>query len=183
MEGRIFMDNLVEQVVKRKKNGKYYLNIVLIILGALLIPAVFVALALILQRAYMIYIALFSFLFCVYGAYMLITGLNVEYEYASLSGTFRVDKIIAKRNRKNVLKFDVKIIDEIFKYSDEEMASRKFNKIYYVCDEDFSTDNYVATFNSEAKGRCAMVFSPKEKTLNAIRPYLKHEVVRKLFFS
>lgn len=176
------MDNLIEQVVKRKKNTKYYINILLIILGAILIPVTFIVLALITKRAYLIYIALFSALFCIYGAWLFITGLNIEYEYSSLSGTFRVDKIIAKRNRKNVLKFDVKVIDDIFKYSDEEMSKRKFNKVYYVCDEDYSTDNYVATFVSEAKGKCAMVFSPKEKTLQGIRPYLKHEVVRKLFF-
>ena len=176
------MDNLVEQVVKRKKNTKYYVNILLIILGAILIPAVFIALALIIKRAYFIYIALFSGLFCIYGAWMFITGLNIEYEYSFLGGTFRVDKIIAKRNRKNVLKIDVKIIDEMFKYSEEEMSKRKFNKIYNVGAEDFSTDNYVATFHNEAKGRCAIVFSPKEKTLQGIRPYLKHEVIRQLFF-
>lgn len=176
------MDNLVEQVVKRKKNAKYYVNILLIILGAILIPAVFIALALIIKRAYFVYIALFLGLFCVYGAWMFITGLNIEYEYSFLSGTFRVDKIIAKRNRKNVLKIDVKMIDEMFKYSEAEMSKRKFNKIYNVGEEDFSTDNYVATFNSEAKGRCAIVFSPKEKTLQGIRPYLKHEVIRQLFF-
>lgn len=176
------MDNLVEQVVKREKNAKYYINIALIILGAILVPAVFIALALIIKRAYFIYIALFSGLFCIYGAWMLITGLNVEYEYSFLGGTFRVDKIIAKRNRKNVLKIDVKIIDEMFKYSETEMSKRKFNKIYNVGATDFSTDNYVATFHNEAKGRCAVVFSPKEKTLQGIRPYLKHEVIRQLFF-
>ena len=113
---------------------------------------------------------------------MLVTGLNIEYEYSFLSGTMRVDKIIAKRNRKNVLKLDVKVIDDIFKYNDEEMASRKFNKVYNVATEEYNSDNYVFTFHSEAKGRCAVVFSPKEKLLNAMRPYLKHEVIRKLFF-
>lgn len=177
------MDNLVEQVVKREKNSKYYLNIVLIILCAILIPTSLIALALIVKRAYIIYIALFSGLFCIYFAWLFITGLNIEYEYSFLGGTFRVDKIIAKRNRKNVLKLDVKLIDDIFKYSDEEMSKRKFNKIYNVGVNDFSEENYVFTFHSEAKGKCAVVFSPKEKTLNGIRPYLKHDVARKLYLS
>ena len=175
------MDNLVEQVVKREKNSKYYLNIVLIIAAAVLIPVSLVALALIIKQAYVIYIALFAGLFCIYGAWLLITGLNIEYEYSSLSGTFRVDKIIAKRNRKNILKLDIKLIDDIFKYSDEEMDNRKFNKVYNVGANDYSNENYVFTFHSEAKGKCAVVFSPKEKTLNGIRPYLKHEVARKLY--
>ena len=182
-EGSIIMDNLVEQVVKREKNSKYYMNIVLIILVAVLIPLSLIALALIIKQAYIIYIALFSGLFCIYFAWLFITGLSIEYEYSSLGGTFRVDKIIAKRNRKNVLKLDVKMIDDIFKYSDSEMGKRKFHKVYNVGATDFSEDNYVFTFHSEAKGNCAVVFSPKEKTLEGIRPYLKHEVARKLYLS
>lgn len=181
MEGRLFMDNLVEQVVKRKRDGKYYVNMLLIILGAVIIPVVIFALAFIIKRAYLIYIAFFVALFCIYGAWMFITGLNIEYEYATLSGVFRVDKIIAKRNRKKVIKIDIKSIDELFKYSDEEMGKRHFNKVYNVGEDDYSESNYVATFNSDAKGKCAVVFSPKEKTLNALRPYLKHEIVRSLF--
>lgn len=175
------MDNLVEQVVKRKKNAKYFMNIALIILGAILIPVTLTIVSLILQKAYVFYIALFALLFCIYGAWMLVTGQSIEYEYATLSGTFRVDKIIAKRNRKNVVKLDIKNIDDMFKYSDEEMGKRKFNKIYNTGADDYSTDNYVATFVSEAKGKCAVVFSPKEKLLNGMRPYLKHDIVRKLF--
>lgn len=175
------MDNLVEQVVKREKSSKYFINIVLIILGAILIPSSLIALALIIKQAYVIYIAFFLGLFCIYFAWLFISGLNIEYEYSSLGGTFRVDKIIAKRNRKNVLKLDVKIIDDIFKYSDEEMSKRKFNKIYNLGINDYSEENFVFTFHSEAKGKCAVVFSPKEKTLDGIRPYLKHEVARKLY--
>ena len=175
------MDNLVEQVVKREKNAKYYMNIVLILLCAIMIPVSLIILALIIKQAYIVYIALFSGLFCIYFAWLFITGLNIEYEYSSLSGTFRIDKIIAKRNRKNVLKLDVKLIDDIFKYNDEEMAKRKFNKVYHAGATDYSTDNYVLTFHSEAKGKCAVVFSPKEKMLEGIRPYLKHEVARKLY--
>ncbi len=175
------MDNLVEQVVKREKNFKYYLNIVLIVFGAIAIPASIIALALIIKQAYVIYIGLFVSLFCIYGLWYFVTALNIEYEYSFLGGTFRVDKIIAKRNRKNVLKMDVKLIDDIFKFSDDEMGRRKFNKVYQVGTTDYSEDNYVMTFVSEAKGKCAIVFSPKEKTLTAMRPYLKHEVSKKLF--
>lgn len=180
MEGCLFMDNLVEQVVKREKNSKYFLNIVLILLGAILIPATFIILALVIKRAYLIYIGFFALLFCVYGAWMFITGLNIEFEYSSLGGVLRFDKIIAKRNRKKILKLDVKIIDDIFKYSEEEMTNRKYNKVYFVSAKDYSEENYVLAFNSEAKGKCAVVFSPKEKLLDGIRPYLKHDVARKL---
>ena len=181
MEGCIIMDILVEQVVKKNKNSKYWLNIFLIIFGAILIPVGLTILSLILKKAYVFYIALFAALFCVYGAWMLVTGQNIEYEYATLSGTFRADKIIAKRNRKNIVKIDIKTIDDMFKYSDKEMASRKFNKVYYAGAQEYSDENYVVTFVSEAKGKCALVFSPKEKILEGMRPYLRHDIVRKMF--
>lgn len=175
------MDHLVEQVVKKQKNSKYYLNIALIIIVAIMIPITIVIVALAVQRAYLIYIAFFVSLFCIYGAWMFITGLKIDYEYATLGGTFRVDKIIAKRNRKNIIKLDIKAIDDMFKYSDEEMSARKFNKVYYVGAQEYSNDNCVVTFVSEAKGRCAVVFSPNEKILQALRPHLKHEIVRKFY--
>ncbi len=175
------MDNLVEQVVKKQKNTKYYLNIFLAVIIAVMIPVTIGAVALIIKRAYMIYIAFFVSLFCIYGAWMYITGLNIDFEYATLGGVFRVDKIIAKRNRKPIIKIDIKMIDDMFKYSDEEMSKRKFNKVYYVGESEYSDDNYVATFISEAKGKCAIVFSPKENTLNALRPHLKREIVKNIF--
>ena len=58
------MDNLVEQVVKVKKTSRYFINMALIIFGAIAIPASLIALALIIKRAYIIYIALFAGLFC-----------------------------------------------------------------------------------------------------------------------
>ena len=45
------MDNLTEQVVKVKKTAKYYINIVLILLAAVGIPAGLIVLAEIVQRA------------------------------------------------------------------------------------------------------------------------------------
>lgn len=175
------MDVLVEQVVKRQKNAKYYLNIVIILFAMLAIPSIFVLIAEIFQLAYFIYIALFVFFFCIYGAWYFISSLSIEYEYAILGSTFRVDKIIAKRKRKKVLKIDVKEFESVFKYTDEEMDKYKFTKVYSVGEKDFSTDNYVARFYSEAKGKCAIVFTPKEKLLNAMRPYLNRETVKNIF--
>lgn len=175
------MDSLVEQVVKRKKSARYYLNIVLILFAMLAIPSIFILIAEIFKLAYFIYIALFVFFFCIYGAWYFISSLNIEYEYAILGSTFRVDRIIAKRKRKKVLKMDVKEFEELFKYDDKKMDKYHFTKVYSVGESDFSENNYVARFNSEAKGKCAIIFTPKEKLLNAMRPYLDRESVKNIF--
>lgn len=173
----------VEQVVKKEKSVKYYLNVVLIIVGAIAIPGILIALAYIISLPYLIYLALFAFLFCIYGVWFFITSLRVEYEYAFLSSVFRVDKVISRRKRRPVVKVDVKMLEDLFPYSDEKMSEKKFAKVYNVAAREFSTDNYVAVYHSEAKGRTAIVFTPNEKMLEAMKPYFNNNLRKKLFLE
>ncbi len=177
------MDGLVEQVVKPEKNAKYYIKIILIILIALLIPATFIVVAEIIKLGYLIYIALFSLFFCIYGVWYFITSLRIEFEYALLSSTFKVDKIIAKRKRKKVLKVDVKRFSDMFRYDDKQMSKYRFTKVYNVGKKEFSDDNFVAIYDDEAKGRTAIIFSPKEELLEGMRPYLSREIIKKVFYN
>ena len=178
------MDNtLIEQVVAKKRTARYGVNIALIILGALAIPAILIIIAEIAKIAYLAIIAMFLLLFCIYGAWYFITSLKVEYEYAFLSSTLRVDKIIAKRRRRPIVKVDTKKFSDFFRYSDEEMSKRKFNKIYHASAEEFSEENYVAAFHDEAKGKCALIFTPNEKLLEGMKPYFSNELRKNLFMN
>ena len=176
------MDNqLIEQVVPRFKGARYRLNVALILLGVVAVPGIFVALAYITGVAYLIYIGLFALLFCIYGAWYFITSLRVEYEYAFLSSVLRLDKVIARRKRKAIVKVDVKILDDFFRFSDDEMTKRRFAKIYHAEGKEFSEENYVASYHSEAKGKTAIIFTPNEQLIEAMKPYFSSELRRKLF--
>ena len=178
------MDNqLIEQVVKKDRGVKYYLNVTLIILAAVAIPGVLIALAYIVDLPYLIYLALFAFLFCIYGVWFFITSLRVEYEYAFLPSTLRFDKVISKRKRKPVVKVDVKLLDDFFPYSDQRMSAQKFAKVYHVAKSEFSPENYVAVYHSEAKGRTAIVFTPNDQLLEAIQPYFNSTLRKKMFLE
>ena len=175
------MDILVEQVVKKKKDARYYINIALIIFFAVAIPATLIILALTTMTPYLIYAAVFAILFEIYGVWYFITSLRVEYEYAFLPTTLRVDKVISKRKRRPVLKVDVKTLDGFFPFSDEEMSKHKFTKVYRVGASEFSPENYVASYHSEAKGRVAIIFTPNEELIEAMKPYFSSELRRQLF--
>lgn len=179
------MDNntLIEQVVPKERNAQYGLKIALIILLALGIPATFIIIALITRIAYLAVIGMFAILFCVYGAWFFITSLKVEYEYSFLSSTLRIDKIIAKRRRKPIVKVDVKQFDDFFRYSDEAMTAHRFNKVYRASSKEFSEDNYVASFRNEAKGKCAILFTPNEKLIEGMKPYFDNDLRKKLFLN
>ena len=171
---------LIEQVVPKHKGAKYRLNIFLIILGAVAIPGVFVALAYITGIAYLVYIGLFALMFCLYGVWYFVTSMRVDYEYAFLSSTLRIDKVIARRKRKPVVKVDVKLLDDFFPYSDAEMSKQRFAKVYHTAATEFSEENHVAVYRSEAKGRTAIIFTPNEELISAMKPYFNSELRRKL---
>ena len=107
------MDNttLYEQVVRRERTPKYGLTVALIILGVIGVPAIIFTISIVAKIPYLNIVALFIFVLAIYFGWYLITSLNVEYEYAFLSSTLRVDKVIAKRGRKKVVKLDVKRLD------------------------------------------------------------------------
>ena len=177
------MDNLIEQVVPKKRDSGYVIRIILIILLAIGIPAAFIVIAKLTNTAYLAIIGVFLLFFCIYGAWYFITSQNVEYEYAFLSSILRIDRIIAKRKRKPLVKVDVKRFDDIFPYSDAEMDKRKFNKIYHASAQEFSEDNYVACYHDEAKGKCAIIFAPNEKLLDEMKLYFDNELRKKLFVN
>ncbi|MBQ4238949.1 MAG: hypothetical protein II698_06550 [Ruminococcus sp.] len=177
------MDTLIEQVVPKSKNAGYGVKIALIILIAIAIPATFVIIAKITGIAYLAVIGMFLLLFTAYGAWYFITSLKVEYEYSFLSSTLRIDKIIAKRRRRAIVKVDVRKFDDFFPYSDKEMNSHKFNKVYRASTKEFSEENYVAAYHDEAKGKCAILFTPNDKLLAEMKPYFNNELRKKLFVN
>ena len=177
------MDGLVEQVVRKEKDVKYHLNLVLIILAAIGIPAFLVLLSFLINVHYLIIVAFFALLFCLYGVWFFVSSLKVDYEYACLGTIMRFDRVIAKRRRKPIVKFDIKNITEFFRYSDEEMSKHKIKKVYRASAKEFSEDNYVAVFRHEARGKCAVIFTPNEEILEAMKPYFNNELKRQLFLN
>ena len=175
--------NLVEQVVRKEKDVKYWLNMFLIIFAAVGIPGFLVVLAFLINVHYLVVVAFFALLFCIYGVWFFISSLKVDYEYACLGSVLRFDRIIAGRRRRPIVRFDIKSVTDFFQYTDEEMSAHRFKKVYRASAREFSEDNYVAVFRNEARGECAVVFTPNEEMREAIRPYFSAELKKKLFFS
>ena len=101
------MDVFVEQIVKKRNTTKDIAVIVGIILAALILCFVF---AIILPALVPILGTLSLFLVAgtIFGAYWLISSMNLEFEYAATNGDLTVDKIIHRRKRKRVINLDSK---------------------------------------------------------------------------
>ena len=155
------MDVFCEYIVKVKKNP-----------AELTISALGIILAVILLgfSLFFLFTPFSSFVLLidagvVYGAYILITHYNVEYEYILTNGDIDIDKITAKRKRKRVLSFSTKEFEIVAPYKQGEnytnvldLGTRNYEDAYYAV---FSKDGQKKT----------LVFNPPQKMIEAMKTY------------
>jgi hypothetical protein len=60
----------------------------------------------------------------------------------------------------------------------------RFSKNYIAAaDIDKESENFYATFNSPAYGKCLLIFTPNEQILQEMKPHLNRNLVVKLFYK
>lgn len=162
------MDVFVEQIIKKKLGIKDYL----IIVGTILAGCILVF-------ASMLFIPAFSLFVLVgvcFGAYYLISFRNLEYEYSVTNGDITIDKIINRRSRKRVISMDAHGIEVMGKYKPEEHSQKNYAARMIVSETDDGNDAWYFTGNHPKKGNVLVVFSPDEKVLTALKPFLARQV-------
>lgn len=176
------MDIFVEQLVKKQRTTRDNLITILIIAAVFIIPLGFFALGAIVNF-YFGFIAFASLIACIYGAWYLISSQNLEYEYSITNNNLTIDKVIAKRKRKKLTSVDVKSIERLEKFKGSDLDNKPFDKVFNAQGVENSDDVYAATYYTEKFGKCILLFSPEDKILNAMKPFLKKDIVLKLFYK
>lgn len=167
------MDTFVEQLVIKKNTGKDTANLIIKLLALFAIPAVFVLLG-VTVNFYFIIVALCAFFFVVYASYYIITGMYLEYEYAITNSNITIDKVIAKRNRKRIISVDIKRFNTLKKVDTGDFNNKSYKKVFKASITPNGDDVYGAEMHLDKfGGECLLLFSPDEKTLAAMKPYLK----------
>lgn len=175
------MDVFVEQLVKKNKTVRDTIIKVILIALIVIVPATLLVLSV--YITYLAFLAPLSLPIMIYIAWYFITGLNLEYEYAVTNGDITIDKIIAKRKRKRMVSIDIKRIEDMGKINNKDFDKRPSEYVYYASQTAYGDDVYGAAFFSEEKGSSVLLFSPNEKVLNAMRPFLKPNIVREVFLK
>jgi hypothetical protein len=171
-----------EQVVKRAKKPKNLIIKIIAVLLLILIPVICFVLAFTFI-SYMIYVGFFLFLAGIYIVWYVFTSQNVEFEYSVSGGELEVAKIISLRKRKKICKIKINEI-EILGKGEKTIEGMRFAKSYIAAaDLDKDDDNYFAVFNSAARGRCLLIFTPNSDTLESMKPNLNRQLVVKLFYN
>ncbi len=170
------MDSFVEQLVKKKKDGKDYLKIVLSIIAAFVLIGVVGLLSSIFP-----FVGLFMLIIVVgiiYALYILITSTNLEYEYAFTVGELDVDAVINAKRRKRLTGFDINEMEILASKSHSDynryMSNPGLKKIY-ACRDKNADDIYFAVYTENGNG-CILLFNPNEKILECFKSMAPRKV-------
>lgn len=169
------MDAYIEQIVKNEKTSKDLLIKALMIMSIFAILVLGVVLGFILN-GYFIFLGVAGAAFDIYFCWLVITGLDREYEYEVTNNNLQIDKIMAKRRRKRILSIDINKIEGFDKLSDNRLNANRCDKVLQLGTYEGDESQYRFIVQTNKYGKVMVVFAPNQKTLNAIKLYLKPEV-------
>lgn len=170
------MDTFSEYIVSRKKGTKEILKIAGILL-ALLVVMMAITVLTFMSAAF----ASVSFVLlaaAIFGAYYLITGQDIEYEYIVTNGEIDVDMIIHRRKRKRLITVHSRTFDVVAPVGSAEHRSEENATYTRVIDASSGRDNgkaYFASFSKDGQ-KIKLVFEPTEKMLEAFKTFVPRNV-------
>lgn len=161
------MDIFVEQLVRKPSDGKTTALKILIAAGMVIITALCVMLMLI-GFAFGIIVAAGA----LYGGFYLMTGLDTEYEYIITNGEMDIDKIIAKRKRKRLITAKASSFERFGKYSNAPQIGSDVTIVKADGISREESETYFADFTHPSMGNVRLIFSPEEKVVDGLKPFL-----------
>ena len=171
------MDIFVEYIVKRKKGKKEYVKIAAIVVAAIVLAMLTPMLMLVPVVGSLSVLCTAAVIF---GAYYLITSLNVEYEYILTNGELDVDTIINRRNRKRLITVQAKNFEILAPVGTDEYKNEengRFTRVIDASSANIENKAYFAVFNKDGQ-RIKLVFEPTEKMLDVFETKVPRNVKR-----
>lgn len=159
------MDSIREQLVQRPHSPDENAKKIIIIIAVTAAMILIVLLALATGNLLITELGIFAAIALPFLGWWLIGRFNVEYEYDIYGSDMRIDKIYNKRSRKTMAEFDLKKAEAFY---DSERVPDDASAVS-ACGEG---KKYTLIFNHPTLGKTALVFTPDEKTLDVIKPYL-----------
>lgn len=165
------MDNFSEQLVVRNESTGDRTVKICVTLGIVLLVLFIIVIAVALSESFPLVFSIAILLSsgCIYGLYRYITGTYIEYEYAVTNGEMDIDKITGKRKRRRMISLDVSKVEAFGKMS---QAGEPGNVTTVLASARNADEDYYADFMHDDYGKVRLIFTPNEKTLNAIYPFL-----------
>ena len=177
----VLTDVFVEYMIKKKTS----LKDVAMMVGAAVLGGVLVIGSLLLTSVFGVPPMIPFFVICavVYGLYWVITSRSIEFEYSITNGDITVDMILNRKRRKRLTSFDARAIEEMGNYTENaaRLKNRRVDKTIVASVTDDGKDAWYIIAKSRKTGLTLLVFSPNEKCIEAIKPFMDRRLRFEIF--
>ena len=171
MNGDKIMDNFAEQLVKKNETSSDKTRrVMIIVVGVLFTIALGVLSLTQLGNPIMSLLGFALAAAAGYGTYYFVQNSYVEYEYTYTNGELDVDKIIAKKKRRELLSTNIRQFTDFGKYTDGMEESADMTVI--LATDNIAAHEYYADFTDESVGSARLIFAPDERMLENINKSL-----------
>ena len=176
----MLQDIFVENIVKKKNTVGIKLLQVLIIFASIVLALILVAVGLVLFSQFAGF-ALLLACGAVYGAFILSTSFNLEYETCFTNGALDVDKIINRRRRKRLISLKCKDIETMGRYKKVDHVNKQYKTRIIACDDEEGEDVWYLTVRHSTLGFTLVVFNMTDRMLEGFKNYIPRQLAFEVF--
>ena len=177
------MDAFCEQVVSRKNGAKQHIAAGILVALFVIPELIFILLFIVAPSAFWI---ILNLMIGLAAAFILTKALpriyKVEFDYSVVGNNLYIDKVINKRKRKTFVKVEINNVTLFDVVTKDNVPNEKYAKAF-ECVESGYEGNHFLVYHESGKGKCLLFFTPNEKIINGMRPYMTREVVMKYFYK
>lgn len=174
-------DVFIEYMVKAQSSGKVVILKILIVLAAIIVSVLAFMLSMLPALQAFSFIGMLLAFGAIYGAYYLITAMNIEYEYSITNGEMDVDKIVSQRKRTRLCTVKLREVEAFGKYKAEDHTNKTYEKKVFACDSVANPDLWYCVSRVTGKGQVFLVFNANEKMMTAIKKYIPKPILHEVF--
>lgn len=156
-------------MVKKPSDPTDKIKRVMILVGALIAAIILLTLIITVGNVFVTEIGILLAIGIIWGGWWLTGMFNIEYEYIIYGNELQIDKIVNKRSRKTLCTLNLRSAEAFYR---SEKALNNATEIN-ACG---AGDRYTIEYNDQQHGKTVLIFTPDERTLAMITPYLPRAI-------
>ncbi len=177
----MFSDIVCECLVKRKLNVVQIAKIAGVLTAGIGLSIALLAIGAIADFTGMLPSMLFLCAIAV-TVYLVRFLMMVEFEYTFVNGEMTIDRILARSSRKNMAEINVKTVEKMGKYDPAIVNTLKASAVKdYSVGKDDPNTMFLYCKDEKTEGNTVILFTPNQKLLDAMKPYVSATVYREAF--
>ena len=162
------MDGIIECLVKKEKTSSDTLKVFGLYVGAFVLT--------VLSFAFLKGFAIIGAAVSVYLAYYLSANFDLEFEYCMLGNDLRIDKIMSRKKRKQLIEINgIDVIAVVPQSNKDVLDMHAVQKTLFAAEKVNDDENYVIIAKS-SEGTVKVVIKPDERIIEHYKTVMRSNV-------